>query len=112
MMSLDAAFAALSDPTRRAMLRRLQRGEATVMQLARPFAMTQPAISRHLQVLERAGFITRHAEGATRPCRLSAAGVRSIDQWLAPLRQALSRNYERLDAVLAAMGSPTDEDVP
>ena len=69
--TLDAAFLALSDPTRRAILARLTKGEATVMQLAQPFAMTQPAISRHLKVLESAGLITRRAEGTTRPCRLS-----------------------------------------
>jgi DNA-binding transcriptional ArsR family regulator len=112
MNLLDATFSALSDPTRRAILRRLMRGEATVMQLAEPFEMTQPAVSRHLRVLERAGLIARRAAGATRPCRLTGAGLEAIDHWLAPLRKALSRNYERLDAVLAAMESEKDEDVP
>jgi DNA-binding transcriptional ArsR family regulator len=110
MIDLDAAFAALSDPTRRAILRRLQRGEATVMQLAEPFAMTQPAVSRHLKVLEHAGLISRHVAGATRPCRLSARGISAVDHWLAPLRKALSLNYRRLDAVLAAMEAPPEED--
>jgi DNA-binding transcriptional ArsR family regulator len=100
--SLDAAFAALADPTRRAILARLARGEATVMQLARPFDMTQPAISRHLKVLERAGLIARRVDGTKRPCRLAKDGVDAIDRWLAMLREALERNYERLDEVLAA----------
>src|SRR5437868_506704 len=77
-LNLDAAFLALSDPTRRAILSRLTKGEATVMQLAKPFAMTQPAISRHLKVLEGAGLITRRAEGTRRPCRLSSAGLETI----------------------------------
>jgi DNA-binding transcriptional ArsR family regulator len=96
MQTLDAAFSALSDPTRRAILARLATGEATVMELAEPFAMTQPAISRHLKVLETAGLIVR-------PCRLAKAGIEPIDQWLAMLRQALEKNYERLDQVLAEM---------
>jgi DNA-binding transcriptional ArsR family regulator len=100
--SLDVAFAALADPTRRAILARLAHGEATVMQLARPFDMSQPAVSRHLKVLERAGLITRRVEGTKRPCRLAKDGVETIDRWLAMLREALERNYERLDEVLAA----------
>lgn len=99
---LDAVFAALADPTRRAILTRLARGEATVMQLAQPFDMTQPAISRHLKVLERAGLITRRAEGTTRPCRLAKGGVEAIDKWLSQLREVFERNYERLDVLLAA----------
>jgi DNA-binding transcriptional ArsR family regulator len=73
------------------------------MELAKPFAMTQPAISRHLKVLEGAGLIVRRAEGTKRPCRLAPDGIAAIDQWLAMLRDALSKNYERLDEVLAAM---------
>src|SRR5258707_9690339 len=103
MQNLDAAFSALGDPTRRAILARLASGEATVMELAEPFDMTQPAISRHLKVLEGAGLITRRVEGTKRPCRLAPAAVTEIDQWLAMLRQALSANYDRLDDVLAAM---------
>lgn len=98
---LDAAFSALADPTRRAILARLATGEATVMDIARPFAMTQPAISRHLKVLESAGLIVRRAEGTKRPCRLAIPGVEVVDRWLAMLRQALEKNYERLDQVLA-----------
>src|ERR1700749_3821898 len=92
---LDATFAALADPTRRAILARLAKSEATVTELAQPFAMSQPAISRHLKVLERAGLIARRAEGARRPCRLVPCGVDAIAQWLATLRTALARNYER-----------------
>jgi DNA-binding transcriptional ArsR family regulator len=103
MPNLDATFSALADPTRRAILARLASGEATVMELAKPFAMTQPAISRHLKVLEGAGLIVRRAEGTKRPCRLAPDGIAAIDQWLAMLRDALSKNYERLDEVLAAM---------
>jgi DNA-binding transcriptional ArsR family regulator len=103
MPTLDAAFSALSDPTRRAILARLAKGEATVMELAEPFAMTQPAISRHLKVLAGAGLIVRRVEGAKRPCRLAEAGIEPIDQWLAMLREALTRNYDRLDEVLADM---------
>jgi DNA-binding transcriptional ArsR family regulator len=101
--NLDAAFLALSDPTRRAILARLTQGEATVMELAEPFEMSQPAISRHLKVLENAGLIVRRVEGTKRPCRLSQAGVEAIDRWLALLRNALSKNYDRLDGVLSMM---------
>jgi DNA-binding transcriptional ArsR family regulator len=103
MSNLDAAFSALSDPTRRAILARLALGEATVMELAEPFEMTQPAISRHIKVLEGAGLILRRVEGTKRPCRLAPEAVSEIDQWLAMLRKALSANYDRLDDVLAAM---------
>src|SRR5258708_14278311 len=103
MQNLDTAFSALGDPTRRAILARLGSGEATVMQLAEPFEMTQPAVSRHLKVLEGAGLITRRAEGTKRPCRLSKAGLDTIDQWLAMLREALSKNYDTLHQPLATM---------
>jgi DNA-binding transcriptional ArsR family regulator len=105
MQPLDKVFGALSDPTRRAILHRLAEGEATVMELARPFNMSQPAVSRHLKVLERAELIERRVDGTRRPCRLSPPGIDSIDRWLDMLRKALSKNYERLDAVLAAMNS-------
>jgi DNA-binding transcriptional ArsR family regulator len=107
MPNLDATFSALADPTRRAILARLALGEATVMELVEPFEMTQPAISRHLKVLEGAGLIVRRAEGTKRPCRLAPAGITEIDQWLAMLREALAANYDRLDAVLVAM-NPTE----
>src|ERR1700684_4361166 len=103
MPNLDAAFSAMADPTRRGILARLTLGEATVMELAKPFAMTQPAISRHLKVLEGAGLIVRRVEGTKRPCRLAPSAIREIDQWLDVLRQALAKNYDRLDDVLAGM---------
>jgi DNA-binding transcriptional ArsR family regulator len=103
MRNLDAAFSALADPTRRALLVRLARGEATVLELAKPFDMTQPAISRHLKVLEGAGLIVRRVEGTKRPCRLAPAAITEIDQWLGLLRDALAKNYDRLDDVLATM---------
>src|SRR5271170_5633919 len=99
---LDATFAALADPTRRAILARLAVGEATVMELAEPFEMTQPAISQHLKVLEGAGLIVRRIDGARRPRRLAPAGIEALDQWLAMLRKALEKNYDRLDLVLAS----------
>ncbi len=102
MESLDSAFAALADPTRRAILSRLALGEATVTELAKPFEMTQPAISQHLKVLEEAGLIIRRIDGTKRPRRLAKAGVDAMDQWIGMLRKALKRNYERLDEVLAA----------
>jgi DNA-binding transcriptional ArsR family regulator len=103
MQNLDAAFSALADPTRRAILARLAKGEASVNQLAEPFDMTQPAISQHLKVLEDAGLIVRRAEGTKRPRRLAKAGIEAMDQWLAMLRKALEANYDRLDQVLAGM---------
>jgi DNA-binding transcriptional ArsR family regulator len=105
MSNLDAAFSALSDPTRRAILARLALGEATVTELVEPFEMTQPAISRHLKVLEGAGLIVRRIEGTKRPCRLAPSAISEIDQWLAMLRQALTANYDRLDGVLAELKS-------
>ena len=103
MHDLDAAFSALADPTRRAILARLAKGEATVNELAEPFEMTQPAISQHLKVLEEAGLIIRRVEGTKRPRRLAKAGIEAMDQWLAMLRKALEANYDRLDEVLAGM---------
>jgi DNA-binding transcriptional ArsR family regulator len=110
MPTLDAAFSALSDPTRRAILTRLAKGEATVMELAEPFDMTQPAISRHLKVLETAGLIVRRLEGTKRPAKLAAAGIEPIDQWLGMLRDALAKNYDRLDQVLADMKEAKGKD--
>jgi DNA-binding transcriptional ArsR family regulator len=106
MEVLDAAFAALADPTRRAILARLAKGEATVMELAGPFKMTQPAISQHLKVLEDAGLIASRIDGTRRPRRLAKAGIAAMDQWLAMLRKALEKNYDRLDEVLADMQPP------
>ena len=103
---LDAAFAALADPTRRAILARLASGEATVMELAEPFEMTQPAISQHLKVLEEAGLVVRRVDGTKRPRRLAKEGIAAMDKWLAMLRKALEKNYDRLDQLLAAMETP------
>ena len=102
-LNLDAAFSALADPTRRAILARLAKGEAAVMELAEPFEMTQPAVSQHLKVLEDAGLVTRRVDGTRRPRRLAKAGIEVMDQWLATLRNALEKNYDRLDEVLAGM---------
>ena len=103
LIHLDQAFAALADPTRRAILARLAKGEATVMELAEPFDMSQPAVSQHLKVLEDAGLVVSRVEGAKRPRRLAKAGIDAMDQWLAMLRKALETNYDRLDQVLAGM---------
>lgn len=102
-LNLDAAFAALADPTRRAILARLAKGEATVMELAEPFEMSQPAVSQHLKVLEDAGLIAQRIDGTRRPRRLTKPAIDAMDQWLAMLRKALEKNYDRLDQVLAAM---------
>jgi len=103
MNNLDSAFFALTNTTRRAILARLASGEATVMELAEPFEMTQPAISQHLKVLEEAGLVIRRVEGTKRPRRLAKTGIEAMDQWLAMLRKALQKNYDRLDEVLATM---------
>lgn len=104
-MDLDSAFSAVADPTRRAILARLALGEATVMELAQPFQMSQPAVSQHLKVLENAGLIVTRIQGTKRPRRLSKAGIDAMDQWLNMLRKALEKNYNRLDQVLAAIES-------
>lgn len=112
MPNLNAAFSALADPTRRAILARLALGEATVMELAEPFEITQPAVSRHIKVLEHSGLILRRVDGARRPCRLAPAAITEIDRWLAMLREALETNYSRLDGVLAEMDSQHTKDKP
>lgn len=103
MTGLDAAFSALADPTRRAILARLAKGEATVTELAKPFQMTQPAISQHLKVLEDAGLVVRRVEGTRRPRRLAKPAIEAMDRWLRTLREGFEKNYERLDNVLATM---------
>lgn len=100
-INLDSTFSALADPTRRAILARLAKGEATVNELAEPFEMTQPAISQHLKLLEDAGLIMQRVEGTKRPRRLAKAGIAAMDQWLDMLRNALEQNYDRLDQILA-----------
>ena len=103
MIDLSVTFSALADPTRRAILARLAKGEATVNELAEPFEMKEPAISQHLKLLEDAGLIVRRIDGTKRPRRLAKAGIEAMDQWLAMLRTALEKNYDRLDLVLADM---------
>ena len=98
--TLDATFAALSDPTRRAILARLAQGEATVMELAQPFGMSQPAISKHLKVLERAGLISRGRDAQRRPCRIEAQPLAEATGWLEEYRQLWEGNFQRLDALL------------
>src|SRR5262245_49965902 len=100
---LDATFSALADPTRRAILARLATGEASVMELAEPFAMSQPAISKHLKVLERAGLIARRREAQRRPCRLDARALAEVTGWLEEYRRFWEGRYQQLDAVLDEM---------
>jgi len=100
---LDATFAALADPTRRAILARLTSGEATVTELAAPFDMTQPAISKHLKVLERAGLISRGRDAQRRPCRLEARPLKTATDWLENYRSHWEESYHRLDALLAEL---------
>jgi DNA-binding transcriptional ArsR family regulator len=97
---LDVTFAALADPTRRAILARLAKGEASVMELAEPFAMSQPAVSKHLKVLERAGLVTRGRDAQRRPCRLEARPLAQATQWLEGYRRFWEGRFQRLDALL------------
>lgn len=106
---LDVTFAALADPTRRAILARLRRGNATVAELSAPFAISQPAVSKHLKVLERAGLISRGREAQRRPCRLEAAPLREAVDWLANYRDYWEESYQRLDALLDELQRPEDE---
>jgi DNA-binding transcriptional ArsR family regulator len=102
---LDETFAALADPTRRAILARLAKGEASVTDLAEPFAMSQPAISKHLKVLERAGLISRGQDAQRRPRRLEARPLREATQWLENYRQFWEAQFQRLDALLRDLQS-------
>jgi DNA-binding transcriptional ArsR family regulator len=97
---LNRAFAALADPTRRAIIARLASGEATVTELAEPFEMKQPSISKHLKVLERAGLISRGRAAQTRPCRLETARLKDIADWVEVHRNLWEESFERLDAFL------------
>lgn len=101
---LDATFGALADPTRRAIVARLAHGDASVGELCEPFAMTQPAISKHLKVLERAGLISRRRDAQRRPCRLQARPLAEATEWLAEYRRFWEGSFERLDDVLAELG--------
>jgi len=100
---LSFTFAALADPTRRAMLARLALGEMSVNDLAKPFKMSGPAVSKHLKVLERAGLITRGRAAQRRPCRLAPAGLKSVDDWLADYRRLWAERLDRLDDYLSAL---------
>jgi DNA-binding transcriptional ArsR family regulator len=104
---LDATFAALADPTRRAILARLASGEATVGELVVPFAISQPAISRHLKVLERAGLVSRGRDAQRRPCRIEAKPLAEASEWLEGYRRFWEARYERLDALLAELKAPS-----
>jgi DNA-binding transcriptional ArsR family regulator len=102
---LDATFAALSDPTRRAILARLISGDASVAELAKPFAMSQPAISKHLKVLEGAGLISRGRDAQKRPCRIEGKPLSEATGWLERYRKVWEGNYQRLDALLDELQS-------
>ncbi|RUL86495.1 ArsR/SmtB family transcription factor [Tautonia sociabilis] len=101
--SLDTTFAALSDPTRRAILARLAEGEATVNELVAPFKLSQPTISKHLKVLENAGLISRGRDAQRRPCRLEAGPLAEANAWLERYRAIWEANFDRLDALLDEM---------
>jgi DNA-binding transcriptional ArsR family regulator len=105
---LSTTFSALADPTRRAILSRLLSGEASVTELARPFAMSMPAISKHLKVLERAGLVARGRDAQWRPCRLEAGPLRDVANWVEPYRRVWEARFDRLDAYLRAVqGKPS-----
>jgi DNA-binding transcriptional ArsR family regulator len=106
---LDVTFAALADPTRRAILARLTSGEATVMELAKPFAISQPAISKHLQVLERAGLISRGRDKQRRPCRIEPGAFAEATGWLDGYRQFWENRFQHLDSLLSEMQSGNHE---
>lgn len=107
---LSITLAALSDPTRRAILARLAAGEATVTELAEPFAMTLPAISRHLKVLEHAGLITRGRDAQWRPCRLEAKPLQDVSDWVEQYRRFWEESFERLDDYLRELQSKEQKD--
>jgi len=107
---LSATFSALADPTRRAILARLSRGEATVKELSAPFAMSGPAISKHLRVLEQAGLISRGREAQWRPCRLEAAPLKDVAEFADAYRRFWDESYARLDAYLQMIQDGTSEE--
>jgi DNA-binding transcriptional ArsR family regulator len=106
---LDAVFTALADPTRRAILARLAEGEASVAELAEPFAMSQPAVSKHLKMLERAGLVSTAIDAQRRPRRIEAAPLAGAVDWLERYREIWERNYERLDGLLEEMKAMEDK---
>ena len=106
--SLDSTFSALADPTRRAILARLALGEASVLELAEPFAMSQPAISKHLKVLERAGLISRGRDAQRRPCRIEAQKLAEANGWIEEYRKFWEGRFQRLDDLLDEMKAESD----
>jgi DNA-binding transcriptional ArsR family regulator len=100
---LDAAFSALADPTRRAILARLALGEASVLELAEPFSMSQPAVSKHLKVLEQAGLISRGRDAQRRPCRIEGKAFAEVEEWLENYRQFWEAQFRQLDALLVEL---------
>ena len=109
---LDATFTALADPTRRAILARLATGDASVLELAKPFAMSQPAVSKHLKVLERAGLISRGRDAQRRPCRIEGKPLADISGWLENYRRIWEENFQRLDALLEELQAPEKKTTP
>jgi DNA-binding transcriptional ArsR family regulator len=109
---LDAIFAALADPTRRAIIARLAAGQASVSELAQPFTMSQPAISKHLKVLERAGLISRRRDAQRRPRRLEPKRLEEADKWLERYRRLWEANYQRLDTLLDELKTQEKERKP
>jgi DNA-binding transcriptional ArsR family regulator len=109
---LDATFIALADPTRRAILARLKQGDASVNELAAPFAISQPAVSKHLKILERAGLVTRSNVGTKRPVRIEAGPMREAVDWLEKYREFWEKSYQRLDALLEILQKPINTDKP
>jgi DNA-binding transcriptional ArsR family regulator len=109
-VQLDSIFSALSDSTRRAILARLASGDATVNELAKPFEISQPAISRHLKVLESAGLITRGKEAQYRPCSLDADNLKQAHDWLELYRRHWEESFDKLDSLLASTASSTPSD--
>ena len=105
---LDATFSALADPTRRAILARLASGDASVRELAEPFAMSQPAISKHLKVLERAGLIGRGRDAQRRPARIEAGPLEVANAWIETYRALWEANYARLDALISELQAEED----
>lgn len=109
---LDATFIALADPTRRAILARLKQGDATVNELAAPFDISQPAVSKHLKILERAGLVSRSNVGTSRPVRIEAGPMREAVDWLEKYREFWEKSYQRLDALLEILQTPINTDKP
>lgn len=109
---LSTTFSALADPTRRAILARLARGEASVTELAEPFAMSLPAVSKHLKVLERAGLVARGRAAQWRPCRLEAGPLKDVTEWLEHYRRFWDESFDRLDGYLRELQTVGDENAP